>query len=106
MTVSSMMTNDMPNDKELRSRILRGGQQRDLGDVQEFEIDLYVDLQYVNEVVASELETMDPSNANILHFCNSCILQVRRQWNEKTRKCTESTSHTFLFVTVSFLAPL
>ena len=62
--------------EERTTQNIRSSKGRALGDVQEFEIDLYIDLQYVNEVLASELESMDPSNANVLHFCNSCILQV------------------------------
>jgi hypothetical protein len=50
---------------------------RHLGEVSEFDTQLYLDLQFVGETTATELETRDCENAAVIHFCDAVQQQVR-----------------------------
>lgn len=50
---------------------------RRLRDVAQFEVQLFLDLQFVDEATASELETFDVANVNVIHFCNAVQAQVQ-----------------------------
>jgi hypothetical protein len=43
----------------------------------EFDVDLFLELQFVGELTASELETKDPGNSAVVHFCEAVQVQVR-----------------------------
>jgi hypothetical protein len=51
-------------------------QGRSLGDVNDFEVQLYLDLQFVQEIVAIDFESMDNSDPNVAHFCGAVRAQV------------------------------
>lgn len=42
-----------------------------------FNVQLFLDLQFVDESLALDFETMDGANSNIMHFCKSVQTQVR-----------------------------
>lgn len=42
-----------------------------------FNVQLYLDLQFVDESLALDFETLDETNPNIMHFCKSVQTQVR-----------------------------
>jgi len=54
---------------------VRGG--RILHDQQtQFNVQLFLDLQFVEESLALDFETLDKANANIIHFCNAIQAQI------------------------------
>ena len=50
---------------------------RNLQQASEFDVDLFLELQFVGELLASELETKDPNNSAVVHFCEAVQVQVR-----------------------------
>jgi hypothetical protein len=50
---------------------------RALQQASEFDVDLFLELQFVGELTASELETKDPGNSAVMHFCGAVQAQVR-----------------------------
>lgn len=51
-------------------------QRRSAGEVADFDVHLYFELQFVHEMVALQFESLDNSNSNIVHFCNAVRDQV------------------------------
>jgi len=45
-----------------------------------YTVDLYLALHYLNGFTASELESLDPTNGMVSHFCKSVNFQVRVPW--------------------------
>jgi hypothetical protein len=54
----------------------KGVTHRRLQDTAAVAVGLYLAVQYLNESVASQLETKDPSNEIVSHFCKSVNAQV------------------------------
>jgi hypothetical protein len=52
---------------------------RGLQDAAAVDVGLYLALRYVDESVASQLETKDPSNKLVSHFCKSINYQVCKE---------------------------
>jgi hypothetical protein len=50
---------------------------RFLEETSEFDTQLYLDLQFVGETTAVELETRDRQNVVVAHFCEAVQRQVR-----------------------------
>jgi hypothetical protein len=50
---------------------------RFLEETSEFDTQLYLDLQFVGETTAVELETRDRQNVAVAHFCEAVQRQVR-----------------------------
>jgi hypothetical protein len=55
------------------ARLRRAG---GLREVAQFDIQIYLDLQFVDDRAASELETLNAANDNVIHFCNAVQSQV------------------------------
>ena len=46
----------------------------------QFDVQLYLDLQFVDETLAMDFETLDGTNPNIRHFCRAIQTQVSYHW--------------------------
>jgi hypothetical protein len=68
------------------------------------DVGLYLALRYVNDSVASQLETKDPSNTLVSHFCKNVNYQVcdfikkekhyaRASFGCRHHECPESVLH-------------
>ena len=57
------------NIKHIRGR-------RELEDSRIFDVQLYLDLQYIDNSLASEIETLDVNNPYVIHFCRAVQAQV------------------------------
>ena len=55
---------------------IRGGRRRELIERAQFDVQLYFDLQFVDESLALDFETLDDTNPNVLHFCRAIQTQV------------------------------
>ena len=53
-------------------------QHRSLYDTEIFDVPLILELKYVSEEAASEIETMNSSNIAVWHFCEAVRNQVSR----------------------------
>lgn len=51
-----------------------------------YSVTLHLALLYLNETVASELETREPTNSLVLHFCDSVNHQVRMSVTDRTNR--------------------
>lgn len=49
---------------------------RELDERAHFDVQLYLDLQFVDETLAMDFETLDDTNANVIHFCRAIQTQV------------------------------
>jgi hypothetical protein len=65
----------------------KGGAHRRLQVTAAVDVGLYFAVQYLNESVASQLETKDPSNELVSHFCKSVNYQVRVVICKEEEKC-------------------
>jgi hypothetical protein len=63
---------------------------RGLPEVVQFDVQLYLNLQFLDDPAASELETLDWSNGNVIHFCNAVQAQVRPNPTDVARKSRRS----------------
>jgi hypothetical protein len=55
-------------------KFIRG--RRELEDSRIFDVQLYLDLQYIDNSLASEIETLDINNPYVTHFCRAVQGQV------------------------------
>jgi hypothetical protein len=70
----AMMAESASGDHNRRRSYLRP---RALQQAFEFDVDLFLELQFVGELTASALETKDPGNSAVVHFCEAVQIQVR-----------------------------
>ena len=55
---------------------IRRGRGRELDERAQFNVQIYLDLQFVDESLALDFETLDDTNPNIIHFCRAIQTQV------------------------------
>lgn len=63
-----------PSDAEDSITYIR--KRRKLNERSQFDVQLYLDLQFVDNSLASEIETFDDNNPNVAHFCRAIQTQV------------------------------
>ena len=72
-----------------------------------FNVQLFLDLQFVDESLALDFESLDETNPNILHFCKAVQTQVGRNKGQKScRKNPAMVSlshHTVFFIHIYIL---
>jgi hypothetical protein len=69
----SFLRDSQQSEKRLAHR------HRGLQDTAAVDVGLYLALRYMDESVASQLESKDPSNKLVSHFCKSVNYQVRKE---------------------------
>ena len=57
------------------------GRERRLHELSPFDVQLYFDLQFVEESLALDIETLDETNPSVVHFCQAVQTQVRH-WHK------------------------
>ena len=82
-------------------------QRRDLVQTSQYDAQIFLELQYVTDNVAIEMETLDPDNPTIVQFCRAVQQQVRTRYEEKSgfAQIANFSTQTHLIVFLQFSVP-
>jgi len=80
-------------------------QQRDIDeDYSQFDVQLFLELQFVNELLASQIETFDENNPNVMHLRKAIQTQVschlRRSYMDQLYHCIMFLVHHYQFLII------
>ena len=80
-------------------------QQRDIDeDYFQFDVQLFLELQFVNELLASQIETFDENNPNVMHLRKAIQTQVschlRRSYMDQLYHCIMFLVHHYQFLII------